>query len=321
MRKTLFPPRPKHKKKRRKNSERRLLKNVHKLPDSSASLSSTSSSSSSSCLSGSEEKLIGRISRNSSGDECDIGNLINSNSSKRLNVRNKTKQQSQNSAGDSSCCSSQELSPDEQQPSKSKYLDACPSSQETYCSEIERIVDQSKNTQVSSSSLDYPNSQESIYSVSQECDKSNAVKLVQISSTASSGFHSLSSQSEEHNKSDSCEINSDDMMSVNSNNNNNNINQRKGIKRKVETSGISSDNSEDEIFAKKIKGTHTTIDDDTPNGMCNICFTQPKNGAFVHAHRLHVYCCYRCAVKVWSKCKRCPVCNSQAKNVMKMFVH
>lgn len=253
------------------------------------------------CLSPIEDKPDGRISRNSSDDDSDFGKLLNSNSSKKR----KQTHQANNSEGDNSCCSSQELSPDEQQPINSKYLDACPSSQETYCSDIERIVDQTKQ-----------NSQSSNFDL---CDNSKAVKLVGITSSASSGYHSLSSQSEEPIRSDSCDINSDDMLNVN--NNNNVINEpRKGVKRKHELSDILSDNTDDE-FSNKVKKSLDKFVDNPANDLCNICFSEPKNSAFVHAHRLHVYCCYRCAVKVWSKCKRCPVCNSQAKNVMKMFVH
>lgn len=57
------------------------------------------------------------------------------------------------------------------------------------------------------------------------------------------------------------------------------------------------------------------------NGMCMMCLTEPKNGVFVHSRFLHLCCCYRCAVKVWNKQKRCPICNCKVKNVMKLFVH
>lgn len=56
-------------------------------------------------------------------------------------------------------------------------------------------------------------------------------------------------------------------------------------------------------------------------GLCMMCLTQPKNGVFVHSRFLHLCCCYRCAVKVWNKQKRCPICNCKVKNVMKLFVH
>lgn len=55
-------------------------------------------------------------------------------------------------------------------------------------------------------------------------------------------------------------------------------------------------------------------------GPCIICLSQPKNGVFVHSRFLHSCCCYKCAVKIWTKSKRCPVCNCKVKNVMKLFV-
>lgn len=61
--------------------------------------------------------------------------------------------------------------------------------------------------------------------------------------------------------------------------------------------------------------------EDSTYGSCMMCLTQPKNGVFVHNRFLHLCCCYRCAVKVWNKRKRCPICNCKVKNVMKLFVH
>lgn len=60
---------------------------------------------------------------------------------------------------------------------------------------------------------------------------------------------------------------------------------------------------------------------DSTYGSCMMCLTAPKNGVFVHNSFLHLCCCYRCAVKVWNKRKRCPICNCKVKNVMKLFVH
>lgn len=56
-------------------------------------------------------------------------------------------------------------------------------------------------------------------------------------------------------------------------------------------------------------------------GSCMMCLTEPKNGVFVHSRFLHMCCCYRCAVKVWNKRKRCPICNCKVNNVLKLFVH
>ncbi|GAB0094075.1 hypothetical protein DMENIID0001_092970 [Sergentomyia squamirostris] len=59
-----------------------------------------------------------------------------------------------------------------------------------------------------------------------------------------------------------------------------------------------------------------------PNlGLCIMCLEEPKNGVFVHSNFLHLCCCYKCAVKVWKKQKRCPICNAKVNNVLKLFVH
>ncbi|XP_055842055.1 E3 ubiquitin-protein ligase Mdm2-like isoform X2 [Episyrphus balteatus] len=56
-------------------------------------------------------------------------------------------------------------------------------------------------------------------------------------------------------------------------------------------------------------------------GSCMTCLTEPKNGVFVHSRFLHLCCCYKCAVKIWNKNKKCPICNCAVKNVMKLFIH
>lgn len=95
---------------------------------------------------------------------------------------------------------------------------------------------------------------------------------------------------------------------------------RKLKKRKIDFTDEISDAevNDDELMAKKFRAMEEA---DTSNGMCMICLSEPKNGAFVHNRFLHVCCCYRCTVKVWNKRKRCPICNSQVKTVLKMFVH
>ncbi|XP_044739417.1 E3 ubiquitin-protein ligase Mdm2-like isoform X2 [Chrysoperla carnea] len=54
--------------------------------------------------------------------------------------------------------------------------------------------------------------------------------------------------------------------------------------------------------------------------MCIVCTTNPKNGIFVHGTFGHMCCCYKCAVKVWTRTKRCPACNCKVKNVLKVFL-
>lgn len=338
-----------------------------------------------------DDGVNGRISRNSSCDGSDnIGNQFLCNKLQQQQQRRRTisssyKQQLQqqqhqktHSAGESSCCSSQELSPDEQPStlsSQAAYLvaAACASSQETYCSEIEHMVNdhhhQHKNvvSLKQSNSIfehNYPNSQESVYPNS-ECTLS---KLDSLASTVSA--YSVSGSSQSFNECESngniggtSQTNDSDTMSnlKSSKSYDNNVttttetatpttitmanaaivektpsssatinrsaseacgvsSSRKLKKRKIDFSDEISDAevNDDELMAKKFRAMDET---DTSNGMCMICLSEPKNGAFVHNRFLHVCCCYRCTVKVWNKRKRCPICNSQVKTVLKMFVH
>lgn len=105
--------------------------------------------------------------------------------------------------------------------------------------------------------------------------------------------------------------------------------KKKPKKRKLSMAAMVSDSDDDDLIVgtpKKVKKAtppvmeHVT-DTDSLYGMCIICLTQPKDAAFVHNRLVHVSCCYQCASKVWNKRKRCPVCNSQAKNVLKIYVH
>ncbi|XP_037296243.1 E3 ubiquitin-protein ligase Mdm2 isoform X2 [Manduca sexta] len=54
--------------------------------------------------------------------------------------------------------------------------------------------------------------------------------------------------------------------------------------------------------------------------LCVVCVTEPKSGVFVHGRIAHICCCYRCAVKVWSTSRRCPVCNCRVSNVLRAVV-
>lgn len=56
------------------------------------------------------------------------------------------------------------------------------------------------------------------------------------------------------------------------------------------------------------------------SNLCVICITEPKSGVFVHGRIAHICCCYKCAVKVWAKAKRCPICNCKVSNVLKAVV-
>ncbi|XP_059618864.1 E3 ubiquitin-protein ligase Mdm2-like [Phlebotomus argentipes] len=54
---------------------------------------------------------------------------------------------------------------------------------------------------------------------------------------------------------------------------------------------------------------------------CIICLKEPKNGVFVHSSCLHLCCCYKCAKKTWNMNKKCPICNSKVRNVLRLFIH
>ncbi|CAG5002673.1 unnamed protein product [Parnassius apollo] len=56
---------------------------------------------------------------------------------------------------------------------------------------------------------------------------------------------------------------------------------------------------------------------DSNDNMCIVCFSKPKSGVFVHGRIAHICCCYNCAVKVWAKAKRCPLCNCKVSNVLR----
>lgn len=63
-----------------------------------------------------------------------------------------------------------------------------------------------------------------------------------------------------------------------------------------------------------------TKDSQVDNNMCFICVTEPKSGVFVHGRIAHICCCYKCAMKVWSTAKRCPICNRKVSNVLKAVI-
>lgn len=65
---------------------------------------------------------------------------------------------------------------------------------------------------------------------------------------------------------------------------------------------------------------NTLIDKIDSKDLCVICISEPKSGVFVHGRIAHICCCYKCAVKVWAKAKRCPICNCRVSNVLKAVV-
>ncbi|CAG9562308.1 unnamed protein product [Danaus chrysippus] len=57
-----------------------------------------------------------------------------------------------------------------------------------------------------------------------------------------------------------------------------------------------------------------------PSELCIMCCSEPKSGVFVHGRIAHICCCYKCALKVWSSVRRCPVCNCKVNNVLRAVV-
>lgn len=254
------------------------------------------------------------------------------------------------------------------------YLDACASSQETYCSEIERSVDAKIKINPTIFESNYPSSQESIFPSSSQMSSQRSTQISTESSTQSSSMcGQLSAQSSASSNADflanmarpieiSSSLSSGDFAPIlspmvshtqdftlkslanefNGTNATVATKQKKPKKRKRSLPQMVSDTDDDDLIknspkkAKKMppmmpmtptrpppppRPMDGTNDTESLYGNCIICLTRPKDAAFVHNRVVHVSCCYKCASKVWNKRKRCPVCNSQANNVLKIFVH
>ncbi|CAB3254249.1 unnamed protein product [Arctia plantaginis] len=65
---------------------------------------------------------------------------------------------------------------------------------------------------------------------------------------------------------------------------------------------------------------NTLIEKLDTKDLCVVCVSEPKSGVFVHGRIAHICCCYKCAVKVWAKSKRCPVCNCKVSNVLRAII-
>lgn len=73
-----------------------------------------------------------------------------------------------------------------------------------------------------------------------------------------------------------------------------------------------------------IMAKYSTVSSDSSNsssGSCIFCLTEPKNAVFVHSKFVHLCSCYKCAVKIFNKNKRCPICNCAVKTVLQVFAH
>lgn len=214
------------------------------------------------------------------------GEKMSAKQSLDLNVVSATARDS----GFSSCGSSQELSP-------VITNDFC--SQETYCAEIE--------TQLSAAE---PDSQDTVDGV--DFISSASHELGSIKSTDSNLTTHSSMSDDIHDDRDSL------MMSHNT--------------PLLSSSYVQSSSQyytdSETLTSSKLSHTFSDtggaapiINSDSSFTQCMMCLIEPKNGVFVHNNFLHLCCCYKCAMKVWAKSKRCPVCNCKVKNVMKLYVH
>lgn len=208
IRKDHFPPRPKHRKKRSSLAKRNPNK-----------VGITSPSSRSSGSSGHDEKHCQQSNSGNCPDDMDTDYAPSKSSKRSAKQRRRTRSaEHANSAGDSSCSSSQELSPDDHQSTSTAaaYRNiggaGCGSSQETFCSEAEYCA--AKQPDLNLFEHNYPNSQETLYPNSEPCSQMSVTgevafvghllgKCDSVLSTTSSGYSSgvtsSESQSSEHN--------------------------------------------------------------------------------------------------------------------------
>lgn len=189
-----------------------------------------------------------------------------------------------------SSCSSQELSSD----LLTVKSFASASSQETFCSEYEEIVGSKIRVPLDVNTIQESKSFESTVSSTITSQSSN-LSQASTSSSSTSGIRSISSCS-----------------GPNLYKNVESVPAARNIKRRA-YSDTDEPQSQPPIL-KQIFGLDAY-------GPCMICLSQPKDGVFVHSRFLHLCCCYRCAVKIWNKKKRCPICNCKVNNVQKIFVH
>ncbi|CAH0587171.1 unnamed protein product [Chrysodeixis includens] len=97
------------------------------------------------------------------------------------------------------------------------------------------------------------------------------------------------------------------------------LDQLRPLTKTVSDPAITIDDPPANKITKKIIA-NSLIDKMDAKDLCVICISEPKSGVFVHGRIAHICCCYKCAVKVWAKAKRCPVCNCKVSNVLKAVV-
>lgn len=240
----------------------------------------------------SEERLkLSPIRNKFLANVCDVSAVVNRAPPDHLSIAT-----TRDSGFQSSCGSSADMSPDVAPPG----LAGC--SQETYCSDLE------DHSSLLSSGTPLASTVGSTSTVS-----------TSSSLTASHAIRSISSCSTQ---------NSSDVLAGRSNRKRPYSDTESGSSLAQKTARLQDETDLDLTGSTIVPATPEAAAAaaaangiDSSYGLCMMCLTQPKNGVFVHSRFLHLCCCYRCAVKVWNKQKRCPICNCKIKNVMKLFVH
>uniref|UniRef100_A0A1B6FWY4 RING-type domain-containing protein n=1 Tax=Cuerna arida TaxID=1464854 RepID=A0A1B6FWY4_9HEMI len=97
--------------------------------------------------------------------------------------------------------------------------------------------------------------------------------------------------------------------------------KKKGVKPpfKREPLNLTTVERKDDLWMES-SSSQELIPTSSGEGLCNICFKNPKNGAFLHCRWVHIYSCYECSLKVWCTNKCCPLCKSKIRQVLKVAV-
>lgn len=87
-------------------------------------------------------------------------------------------------------------------------------------------------------------------------------------------------------------------------------------KVKTEVSPLVKMISDPELTVETSTDTKGSVE--TGSNTCMTCEVEEKSAVFVHGRIAHICCCYKCAMKVWARTKRCPLCNRKVSNVLQV---
>ena len=52
---------------------------------------------------------------------------------------------------------------------------------------------------------------------------------------------------------------------------------------------------------------------------CVVCMSRRKSATIVHGNTGHICCCMQCALTLWKKGDKCPICRAPIDNVIRHF--